>query len=190
MNGRGAATGGGPARTSSIRMVGSLAEAGPDQGAPDRAPSKHRMRVWYLAGLVVGVLNLAVGATLPPGAAPRAVLSVLLAVAALVVFALAGRAASQAGLRPSWQAALVGLGYAVPTGLVTVLFPPTSAQLAALLRKKHATAFAIQAAQHANTAAIHWVGFVFSVVVFAGLGLILGWLGSRFARGSEAFSAV
>ncbi len=148
------------------------------------------MRVWYIAGLMGGVLSLGIGATVQPGAAIRAVLSVALTATALVVFALAGRTASQAGLRPSWLAALVGLCYGVPTGLVAVLFPPTSARLAALLRRRHATAFEIQAAQHANTALIHWLSFVFSVVVFAGLGLILGWIGSRLARGSEASRAV
>ncbi len=148
------------------------------------------MQIWYAAALLLGGLNLAAGATLPVGSPLRSFLGILLFLSIAAVLVLAGREARRAALRPSWQGALAGICYAVPSGLVAVLFPPTLAELTAELRRSHATSYQLQAAALSDTPAAHWSGFMIGVVVFAVLGLVAGWVGSFFGRQRDESGAM
>lgn len=172
------------------------AVAGSDSGqSPGVGGRDNRMLRWYAIGLLIGVVQLLVTGIVPSGNAIRSVASIVLGLAMLLSLVLAGRAARQASLRPSWQGALVGVCYGVPAGLASVLFPLTPAQVAASLQKAqqrlHLTSAQLQVAQqHADSAAAHWESFVTGIVVSVLLGLLLGWIGSLFGRGAEEYRAV
>ena len=145
---------------------------------------------WYGIGLLIGVLRLLI-AMLPAGNAIRSLGAIVLPVAILLSLILAGRAAKQATLRPSLQAARVGVCYAVPSGLAKVLFPATPAQVASALQKLHLTSAQRQLVQQrAASAATHWENFLAVIVVYVVLGLLLGWIGSLFGRGADESRAV
>jgi hypothetical protein len=153
---------------------------GADAEAPGRGGAR-RWLLWDVAAVLLGAVNLVAAATLPLGAPARVFLGFAIFLAILAVLILTGLDAARAGLRPSWQAALAAVGYAVPSGLSAVLFPPTLAEVRAELRRAHATPYQLQTAALANTSAAHWSGLVIGVVVFATLGLVAGWVGSLFA---------
>ncbi len=153
------------------------------------------MLPWYAIGLLIGAVRLVVGGILPAGSAGLLVPSIVLALAMVLLLVWAGWTARRSKLRPSWQAALVGVWYGVPAGLTNVLFPLTPAQVAARLAKAqprlHLTAAQLQLAQQgADSVASHWEGFAETIILYALLGLLLGWLGALFAPGTPGSRAV
>jgi hypothetical protein len=161
--------------------------------------SPYPLRRQYGLGMVLGVVGLIVRVATRPLSPASAWFSAVVDVLAVVILAWTGYVAKRRGLRPSQQAAVVGLLYGFIAGLGDVLNPTTygdelrflSAREAALHRSilKITRAQIVHDARLYTTAGTHWEAFFGSVLYGVVFGLLLGWVGSLFYTGRASGSA-
>jgi hypothetical protein len=161
-----------------------------------QSPWWYPLRRQYALGIVLGVVGLIVRIATVPLSPAATWFSALVEVLAVVVLLWTGYTARRRGLRPSWQAAGVGLLYGVVSGAGAVLNPTTySEELHFLLARaqtlkssvlKMTRAQMVHDARLYTTPSAHVEAFVGSLLYGVVFGLLLGWVGSLFFSGRAA----
>ena len=139
-----------------------------------------------MAGLVLGLIDLALARTLRAGAAASAV-GLVLSVSLLACAAFAGLAALRRGDRPGWAGALPSLGYGLVSGLSVFYERLTLAQARVMARQEAAKGVpttAVGILHAANATSTHLLEFFASVLLLTVFGIVVGSLAAVFGRRS------
>lgn len=161
--------------------------------------SAYPLRRQYGIGIALGIVGLIVRVATRPLSPASTWFQAVVEVLAVVILVWTGYVAKRRGLRPSQQAAIVGLLYGFVAGLGDVLNPTTygdelrflSAREAALHHSilKMTRTQIVHDARLYTTAGAHWEAFFGSLLYGVVFGLLLGWVGSLFYTGRAAGTA-